>query len=341
MHAVRLLHHRKPLADSTLPDPAPGDGEVVVEVRAAGICHSDAHYREEVGRATLPVTLGHEIAGVVVAHGQGVENASNGDRVALHYLVTCGSCGPCRRYGEQFCVAGEMLGKERDGGFAERIVVPAANVVPIPEEVSFAEAAIMMCSTATAYHALRLSNLRHGESVAIIGFGGLGASAVQLARLFEAGEIYAVDVVREKLDLAESFGAQPVEVSRGRFRQSLLSATDGRGVDVALELTGNAAACVDALRSLAPGGRLMLVAIDVRSFTVDGYEDLLARERRIIGCSDHTRAELFDLMGLARRGEIDLSRAITRTVPLQARAINEVLDELTRGTAHLRTVIET
>ncbi|MGZ8867531.1 MAG: alcohol dehydrogenase catalytic domain-containing protein [Thermoanaerobaculia bacterium] len=340
MQAIRLFHHGKPLVDASLPDPIPGPGEIAIEIRAAGICHSDAHYRAEFGRATLPVTLGHEIAGVVTAIGDDVANAYPGDRVAVHYFVSCGRCGHCKRYGEQFCVSGEMIGKERDGGFAEKIVVPASNVIPIPEELSFSQAAVMMCSTATAYHALRLADLGSDDSLAIIGFGGLGASAVQLAGVFGAREIYAVDLIREKLELAETFGAEPIPAARGGFRDALLAATNGRGVDVALDFTGNASAALDALRSLAPGGRLMLVAINIRSLTFDGYADLLGRERRIIGCSDHTRGELFELMDFARRGDIDLSRVVTRTVPLEAAAINEVLDELQAGTTHLRTVIE-
>src|SRR3954469_2491637 len=147
MHAVRLTQLATPLIDEQIPEPAAGDGEFLIDIRAAGICHSDAHYRAGGGSVTLPLTLGHEIAGVVSGTDQ---------RVALHYLHD----------------DGRMLGKEVDGGYAERIVVPAANAVPIPNGVSFEAAAVMMCSTATAYHALRLAALRTGESVAIIGFGG-------------------------------------------------------------------------------------------------------------------------------------------------------------------------
>lgn len=340
MKTVRLFHHRKPLADFIMIDPQPQAGEILVDIRAAGVCHSDAHYRADFGRATLPITLGHEIAGVVRQTGEGVESVREGDRVALHYLISCGTCANCRRYGEQFCLHGEMLGKDRDGGFAEAIVIPATNAVPIPEEISFAEAAVMMCSTATAFHALRLADISHDDSVAILGFGGLGAFAVQLAGVFGAREIYAIDIVREKLELAETFGAEPIAATRDGFRDALLAATNGRGIDVVVDLTGNASACVDAVRSLAPAGRLMLVALNARSLSLDPYADILGRERRIIGCSDHTREELFELMDLARRGDIDLGRVITRTIPLEADAVNEVLDDLDRGTAHLRTVID-
>ncbi|HEY3056407.1 MAG TPA: zinc-binding dehydrogenase [Thermoanaerobaculia bacterium] len=300
MRAVRLLRQGSPLENCEIDEPRPRDGEIIVEIRAAGICHSDAHYRAGGGRVNLPVTLGHEIAGVV---------RGTGERVALHYLLE----------------NGDMLGKERDGGFAERIAVPAQNAIAIPEQIPFEHAAIMMCSTATAYHALRLSRLRPGESVVILGFGGLGVSAVQLARRLGAGRVFVVDVVAEKLRLAESFGAIAVE--------------EMPQADVALEFTGNPAVAVRALRALAPGGRLMIVAINLRHLEIDAYADVLAPERHIIGVSDHTREELVELMDMAQRGEIDLARAITRTVPLDAEAINGVLDDLDRGTIHLRSVI--
>ena len=302
MRAVRLTSIGVPLQNATLDDPRPGPGEISVAIRAAGICHSDAHYRAGKGRINLPLTLGHEIAGVVEGTGQ---------RVALHYLLP----------------NGDMLGKEVDGGYAERIVVPANNAVPIPDEVSFEQAAIMMCSTATAHHALNLSAMAKGESVAILGFGGLGVSAVQLARMRGAGEIFAIDVVAQKLELAKSFGATPV--GRGALPPA----------DVVLDFAGHAPTTLAALRALKQGGRLIVVAINLRQLEIDPYADVLAKERRIIGCADHTREELVELMQFARDGRIDLSRAITRTVSLDTNEISEVLDDLDRGTSHLRTVI--
>ncbi|HUP60806.1 MAG TPA: alcohol dehydrogenase catalytic domain-containing protein [Thermoanaerobaculia bacterium] len=338
MRAIRLIETGQPLQAAELPDPSPAADEIVVDVHRAGICHSDAHYRSGAIKSACPVTPGHEIAGVVSSAG---ENAGvrAGQRVALHYLISCGTCERCRRHGEQFCVSGAMLGKMRDGGYAERIVVPAVNAIPIPDEVSSDVAAIMMCSAATAYHALRLAGLQRGDSVAILGFGGLGVSAVQLARALGAAEIFAADVVPEKLALAARFGATPLDVRETPVHRAILGATDGRGVDVAIELTGNANVAHSGLRSLSPGGRLMIVAINLRSLQFDPFTDLLARERRIIGCSDHTRQELVELMDLARAGTLDLSSAITRTVPFDAGAINAVLDDLERGSGHLRTVI--
>lgn len=339
MRALRLTATSQPLELVELPDPSPGSDEIVVDIVRSGICHTDAHYRAGAGKTTLPVTLGHEIAGTVSAIGSSVASLAVGDRVALHYLVSCGTCERCQRYGEQFCSSGQMLGKERDGGYAERIVVPAVNAIPIPASVPFDVAAIMMCSTATAYHALRLASLGSGQSVAVLGFGGLGVSAVQLSRALGASAVFAVDVVPEKLSLASSFGAIPLDVRETPVHKAILGATDGRGVDVAIEFTGHAEVARGGLRSLSPGGRLMVVAINLRSFQFDPFADLLARERRIIGCSDHTRAELVELMELAASGALDLSRAITRSVPRDVDAVNGVLDELEKGSGHLRTVI--
>lgn len=297
VRVVRLIRHGSPLVDQEIADPVPKRGEVLIEIRAAGICHSDAHYRADPARTTAPLTLGHEIAGVNVATGQ---------RVAVHYLLDSGA----------------MIGKELDGGYAEKIVVPAANAIPIPDHLSFEEAAIMMCSTATAYHALRLASLNRGESVAILGFGGLGISALQLAKQIGA-TVQVIEKLPEKIALAKDMGAHT-----GRLKPA-------PHIDVVLDFVGNAALCLDALRALKGGGRLVLVAINLREMHFDAYADLVAKERRIIGCSDHTRDELIELMQM----RIDLSRAITRRVPLEAEAINDVLEDLERGTSHMRTVI--
>ena len=300
MRALRLVQYNAPLVEQDIAPPADG---VRVDIRAAGICHSDAHYRAGRGTTALPVTLGHEVAGVT----------ANGDRVAVHYLLP----------------NGDMIGKEADGGYAQSIVVPAGNLVPIPPNVPFEHAAIMMCSTATVFHALQLAPLRYDESVAILGFGGLGFSALQLVRALGGGRVYVVDRVPEKRALAMELGATAFE-----------DASELPAVDLALDFAGHEALTVAGLRALKAGGRLMIIAINLRTMTIDPYRDVLARERRIIGVADHTRQELVQLMELASTGAIDLSAAITRRVPFDAAAVNDVLDDLDRGTPHIRTVIE-
>jgi 2-desacetyl-2-hydroxyethyl bacteriochlorophyllide A dehydrogenase len=298
MRAVRLREHGRPLIAQDIATPVPRSGEVLIDIRAAGICHSDGHYRADPTRTAVPRTLGHEIAGV---------NTATGERVAIHYLLP----------------SGDMIGKEVDGGYAEKIAVPAENAIPIPDHVSFEEAAIMMCSTATALHALRLASFQPGESVAILGFGGLGISALQLAKKMGAAEIFVAERMRDKIEIAQSLGARAAAwPPHSRF-------------DVALDFVGNAELTLQALRALKAGGRLMLVAINLRDMRFDPYADVLAKERRIIGVSDHTREELIELMQM----RLDLSPAITRRVPLEADAINGAIDDLDRGTPNLRTVI--
>src|SRR5215471_4404964 len=195
MKAVRLVEVGKPLEEADVPIPEIGSSDVLIRVAAAGICHSDAHYRAGISKIDhLPLTLGHEVAGRVEKVGNDVRHVSVGDRVCVHYLIHCGSCEFCVRGFEQFCRSAQMIGKHRDGGYAEFIKVPAKNALRLPDEIPFEVGAIMMCSSATALHALNKARLKSGESVAIFGFGGLGFSALQLARGFNCGDLYVVDI---------------------------------------------------------------------------------------------------------------------------------------------------
>ena len=148
MRAVRLVQLGKPLEKADISIPQIGSSDALIRVAAAGICHSDAHYRDGISKIDrLPLTLGHEVAGTVERVGKDVRNVSRGDRVCVHYLVSCGSCEFCARGLEQFCRSGQMIGKHRDGGYAEFIKVPGANVFPLPDEIPLEVGAIMMCSS--------------------------------------------------------------------------------------------------------------------------------------------------------------------------------------------------
>lgn len=330
----------QPLALQEIPVPVVGAGEVLVRIRAAGICHSDAHYRAGVSSTgPLPQTLGHEIAGVVEAVGAAVARVKPGDRVCLHYLVTCGQCEHCNRGQEQFCVQGQMLGKHRDGGYAEFIAVPERGVIHLPAEVPFEHAAIMMCSSSTSLHALRKARMRAGETVAVFGAGGLGMSAIQLARGLGALAVYAVDINAEKLALAARFGATPVNASQVDPVAEIQRLTGGRGVDVALELIGLPLTMRQAVQVLGVQGRAALAGITRTPFEVDSYFEVIGKEAEIIGCSDHLLQEFPLLLEFARRGVLDLSHVVTRTVPLAAEPINAALDALQRFGGEVRTVI--
>ncbi len=337
--AVRLTAPGRPLVDETVESAPPGPGEILVRVMAAGICHSDAHYRAGTGTTRHPLTLGHEVAGVVAATGPRVSAPRVGDRVCLHYLVTCGGCSDCRAGREQFCATAAMIGKDRDGGFAEFIRVPARNAHVLPAGIPFEQGAILMCSSATALHALRKARLAEGESVAVFGIGGLGVSAIQLARAFGAGPVFAVDVNPAKLEFAERLGARPVDAKAADPVAAIRQATGGRGVDAALELIGSGRTMEQAIEVLAPQGRAALAGLTRDRISLAPYQDILNREAEVIGVSDHLAAEIPELIGLVERGALDLAGAVTRIVPLAARAINGVLDDLEAFRDDVRTVV--
>lgn len=340
MKAVRLIKPAQALELREIPRPVPGRSEVLIRVMAAGICHSDAHYRA--GRSPvspLPLTLGHEVAGIVEEVGPEANGFAPGDRVCLHYLATCGDCSHCKAGTEQFCPEAAMIGKHRDGGYAEFITMPARSLLPLPSEISFEHGAVLMCSAATALHALKKARLQAGESVSVFGIGGLGASAIQLARALGAAEVFAVDIKPAKLELARQFGAVPINATRSEPASKLRRLTAGRGVDVALELIGLPLTMSQAVRSLAPQGRAAIAGITPESLELNPYHELINREAEIIGVSDHLFSELPLLLDLVRRGRLDLTRIVTRAVPLEAGAINDALDRLENFSDEVRMVI--
>jgi len=340
MKAVRLIEVQRPLQLQHIPIPIIDENNVLVRVKAAGICHTDVHYRD--GKSPvhpLPRTLGHEIAGIVEQVGNKVTTVKVGDRVCVHYVLSCGTCYYCSTGNEQFCVQGSMIGRYADGGYAEYISVPQGNLVTLPDEIPFEQGAILMCSSATAFHALRKSRLKGGETVAIFGVGGLGISAVQLAYTFGALDVYAVDIHADKLRLAKKYGAIPVNARSNDPVSEIRSLTHGKGVDVSIEMIGLPQVMKQAVQSLAVMGRAVIVGISEKPFEIDTYQELLGREAEIIGSNDHLLHELPLLLELTRRGKLKLSDAITHTVPLDAASINQALENLDHFGSAIRTVI--
>jgi 2-desacetyl-2-hydroxyethyl bacteriochlorophyllide A dehydrogenase len=340
MRAVRLVKVGSPVEMQDVPVPAIGDRDVLVRVKAAGICHSDVHYRAGTSPVRpLPMTLGHEVAGVVEKVGASVKDLAAGDRVCLHYNITCGDCAACASGNEQFCPTGLMIGHYTNGGFAEYIAVPARNALRLPTEIPFEQGATLMCASATAYHALRKGGLKPGETAAIIGVGGLGMSAVQLSRAFGALTVFAVDIREESLAFAARFGAVAVNARMADPVEEIRRLTGGRGVDVAVELVGSSRTMHQAVKCLAPLGRAVLVGITRDPLTLDTYQEVLGGEAQVIGSNDHLLSELPTVIEMARRGILDTSRVVTRSIPLDATAINAALDGLEKYSAGIRTVV--
>jgi propanol-preferring alcohol dehydrogenase len=340
MKAVRMVEAGKPLELQEIPIPSIGEEEVLVRVRAAGICHSDAHYRAGRSRmGKLPLTLGHEVAGEVEATGYQVTTVNVGDRVALHYNITCGDCYYCSTGNEQFCTTVKMLGHHVDGGYGEYIAVPARNAIPLPEEIPFTAGATLMCASATALHALHKGRVKAGETVAVFGVGGLGLSAIQLAKAMGAVEVFAVDIKQDKLELASEYEAIPIDASRCDAVEEIRRLTKGKGVDVALEMIGLQRTMAQTVQSLGVLGRAVIVGISGKSLELDPYATLIGYEAEVIGSNDHLLQELPLLMDMARRKILDTSHVVSQVIPLDADLINQRLDDLERFTSDVRAVI--
>jgi len=334
--AVRLIGQEQPLVEELLPIPELADTDALVRVQAAGICHSDAHYwLGDPKLPPLPRTLGHEIAGIVEKVGPSVTEIAVGDRVGVHYQTSCGSCEFCQAGNDQFCVDGTMFGNSIEGGYAELVLAPSRNLVVIPDNVDLAHAAVMMCSTATVFHALRRSRLSKGESVAVFGLGGLGQSAVQIAKALGAGEVFGVDLSAAKLSLAQRHGATPVQGGPAASTEILAQG----GADVALELVGSNITMRQAIDVLKPFGRAMAVGLASKPTEFTSFSDLIGREAEILGVADHLRTELPELLQLASDGMIDLTDVVSAEIALDADAITEVIESLAGFGEGVRTII--
>ena len=233
-----------------------------------------------------------------------------------------------------------MIGKHLDGGYAEFIKVPGRNVFALPDQIPLEIAAIMMCSSATALHALNKARLKPGESIAIFGFGGLGFSALQLARTFNCDQIYVVEINPAKFALIEKLGAVAIDANKGNPVEQIADATNGNGVDVSLELIGSAKTMRQAVQCLSSLGRAALVGLTAETMSILPYTELINREVEIIGVSDHLAADLPTLIEFARSGKLRFPSDALRLVDLDAEQINASLDAFQDSIDHIRTVIK-
>ena len=340
MKAIRFVEANQPLQMQEIPIPEIGKTGILVKVKAAGICHSDVHYRAGISPVRpVPLTLGHEVAGIVEKIGSLVTNVRVGDRVSLHYNISCGNCYHCQTGNDQFCEKVKMIGHYMDGGYAEYIAVPARNAIHLPDEIPFEQGATLMCASATAFHALHKSRVKPGETVAIFGAGGLGQSAIQLARAFGALDVFAVDINEEKLNLAVHYGATSIHAQKTDAVAEIKRLTNGKGVDVAIEMIGLPETMKQAVECAGIMARVVIVGLSNKPFAVNTYKDLIGRELELIGSNDHHLHELPQLVEMARRKILDTSRIVTRAIPLEANAVNATLDGLEKFSGDVRTVI--
>lgn len=256
MRAARLYGPGRPLVIEEVPKPVPGPGEALVKVKAAGICHTELHFIDGIlNLGVWPITLGHEIAGVVEDVGPGVTTVKPGDRVIVYYYVGCGRCRFCLRGEENLCESPKAeYGFITDGGFAEYVKVPERNLVRLPDNISFEQAAPIGCSVTTAIHATKRASPSVGERVVVYGVGAVGFALIQYNKLIGA-EVIAVGRSPAKLKVAKELGADyVVNAKEEDVVKRIMEITGGRGADVVYELMGTAETMENSLKMLAKGG---------------------------------------------------------------------------------------
>ena len=269
----------------TVPDPTPGPGEVVLEIKASGMCGSDLHfYRRPHSAATPAVIAGHEPCGVVVAVGPGVvgPHAHVGARVMVHHYHGCTDCEHCRSGWPQMCqtVPVTVYGTDAHGAHAPFMKVPADTLVPLDERLSFAAGAAISCGTGTAWGAFERMGLTGRDTVAVFGQGPVGLSATLLAKA-QGARVIALDIDDNRLGAAKAFGADFIVNSReGGVPEAIRELTGGRGATMALETAGAAAAGRDAISSVRPWGTVCLVGIGAEISL--SLANLLRRQIRIL-----------------------------------------------------------
>lgn len=317
---MRALVYRGPgvLEPAEVADPVPEPPEVVVEVEAAGVCGTDHHLvAGELGvpAGTVP---GHEIAGRVVAVGSGVEGWAAGDRVVSYGQVVCGACRACRAGHENRCARPVGIGVARPGGFAELVAIPARCLVTLPAGVDPAVGAIATDAIATPYHALTaVGGVQPGETVVIVGAGGLGLHAVGLARLLGAARIVVADPSAAARDLAVAAGADAVFDPGAHDRPGRALRELAGGADAAFEFVGRAATVEMGLEALAPGGRLVVVGIGTERPRLPPVVRFAGMEIQVRGSFGSTLAEIATVVDLVATRRIDTSRSVSARVGLE------------------------
>jgi alcohol dehydrogenase, propanol-preferring len=336
MKAAVLKEFGAPLAIEDLPTPTPADDEVLIQLEACGVCHSDLHIIDGDqpvfrGAAKQRLIPGHEAVGRIVAKGDAVSNLQIGQRVGVAWLYqSCGVCEQCREGNENLCRKGVITGLMVDGGYAEFMRAKASHAMPVPDALSAEEAAPLFCAGVTVYRALKKAGVASGQRVAVFGVGGLGHLAVQIAKAMGA-EVIGLDVSKEKLTLATELGA--ARVLDAGDPDALKALAKAGGVHVAVVTSAAKAAFDAALVVLRPTGTLAVVGLPSQPLTFAALA-LVGREIRVVGSAVGTREDLRAVLDMAAAGKL---RCRTESQPLDQ--VNQVLDRMRGGGIYGRVVL--
>jgi len=298
------------------PDRSPGTGEVLVEVRASGICGSDVHgYLGLTGRRQPGMVMGHEASGEIVAVGAEVPDRSVGQRVALRSILGCGRCDLCRRGQSNVCEGRRGLGMQFDGAYAERMVVPAALAVPIPDALSYEHAALVE-PFAVALHAVAITPLEPTDDVVIVGAGPIGLLTLLAVRRRGARSVAITDRSPHRLAMATSLGADiAIDVRATDPVAAVRSATDGRGADVVFEAVGITATVAQSLAAVRTAGHVTWIGNSAPIVELP-MQDMVTRELTLRG-SYTFAGEFEEAIDLLATGQVDVAPLIELTASLE------------------------
>ena len=280
-----VVHAKNDIRYEEIDKPEAGPGKVLVKVKFTGICGSDVPRVNGDACHYYPNVLGHEFSGVVEAVGEGVTNVKPGDRVAGLPLVPCMKCDDCLKGDYSLCKHYSFLGSRQFGSFAEYVAVPAANVIPFDDSVSFEKGASFEPAT-VALHGLERTGYKGGRSVAILGGGTIGMMTMQWAKIFGASKIVVFDIAQERLDLGMSLGADAgINTLEEGFMEKALALTDGKGYDYVYETAGNTITMKMAFALAANKAGVCFIGTPTRelSFTVNEWENMNRKEFTLTG----------------------------------------------------------
>ena len=336
MQAAVLQEFGQSLSVQEVARPQPGPDDVLIQVEACGVCHSDLHVTEGDQPPLKAVTKqqlipGHEVVGRVVERGANVRHLAVGERVGVAWLhATCGECEPCREGRENLCRRAVITGVMVDGGYAEYMVARASHALRVPDALTAEAAAPLFCAGLTVYRALKNAQAAPGQKVAIFGVGGLGHLAVQIAKAWGA-QVIALDVDPAKLELARQFGAD--QTFNAASADDIKALRKQGGVHVAVVTSAAKAAYDTAFKCLRPAGTLSVVGLPSEALTFPALS-LVGIEAKVVGSSVGTRDDMRAVLDLAASGKL---RCLTESQPLDQ--VNAVFERMRRGQINGRVVL--
>jgi len=363
MNAAVIPAVGAPLRVEDIRHPEPKAGEVRIKIAACGVCHSDLHVARGHLKFPMPCVPGHEISGTVDTLGSGVSGFKPGDRVVSSFIMPCGTCPACRDGRDNLCETyfamnrvkgvlfdgttrlyrtdGTPLAMQMMGGMAQYAIVPVTDVFALPASLPLEESCILGCALMTAYGAVKNSAQIHaGQTVAVIGAGGVGSNVIPLAKVFGAARIIAVDVRDDKLQAAKSLGATDLINSKTSDPVAeLQKLTGNRGVDVAIEAIGRPETVTLAFNSVCDGGRVVVLGVaPMDAVAPIGITRLVRRGIQIVGSFGcRVRTDMPELIALAASGKIDVRASITKRWRLDQ--VNEAFETMERGDTVGRTIV--